>query len=192
MEVWAQALPVDHVLKFLGAGGAEARVRAVVESWVRSVAGAQPPGSASLQAPDDRIIIPSTFLNSLWCGKTVTVFNEQRTERLSSEEGQSRLSSIAQCGTSRVLELRGFGECWLWLRTALGLEGALGMPDERCGAAPLPSPLLMNLNRKDNAHRAGGAAPTLVCGRPVAAGSDSGSVSCSSPPTGCTLTAEGS
>eukprot|EP00961_Rhodomonas_salina_P258578 3494468-Rhodomonas_salina.1 len=48
------------------------------------------------------------------------------------------------------------------------------------------------MDRSDTAHRAGGpgAAPTLAFGRSGAAGSDSGSVGSSSPPTCCTLTAE--
>eukprot|EP00961_Rhodomonas_salina_P180597 2437709-Rhodomonas_salina.1 len=48
------------------------------------------------------------------------------------------------------------------------------------------------MDRLDNTHRAGGAAPTLALGRLGAAGSDSGSVSCSIPPAGCTLTTKGS
>eukprot|EP00961_Rhodomonas_salina_P276347 3733161-Rhodomonas_salina.1 len=48
------------------------------------------------------------------------------------------------------------------------------------------------MDRLDNAHRAGGAAPILAFGRLGAAGSDSGSVGSSIPPAGCTLTTEGS
>eukprot|EP00961_Rhodomonas_salina_P230012 3108367-Rhodomonas_salina.4 len=69
------------------------------------------------------------------------------------------------------------------------LEGASGTLNEKLWAAPQPTPPLMD--GTDSSHRAGGAAPTLALGRTGAAGSDSGSVGCSSPPTGWPLTTEG-
>eukprot|EP00961_Rhodomonas_salina_P021844 294098-Rhodomonas_salina.1 len=80
------------------------------------------------------------------------------------------------------------GSHW-WSGRASTMVGLLGTLDERLWVAPRPSPQLMD--RTDSMYRAGGAAPTLALGRTGTAGSDSGSVCCSLPPAGCTLTAEG-